>query len=190
MKRIEGLPWIVLSLLAALPAHADEPTGRVYADSFITWIYPRPTLDSEPIGYLRGGTAIARAEGAPVRGSGRTGFQRCRGKLRVIDAAGNHRQRLTPIGWPRFDNPAGFVGQHNDFRCVRYECRLFCLPVAVEPAVPWIALVPSSTFEPLIDPEATHIEDIRQAEPTVQSKCGLGCHIGACMNKLDLPVLH
>lgn len=42
----------------------------MFADAFVTWIYARPEVDAQPIGYLRAGSvAQGRAEG-PIRGSG------------------------------------------------------------------------------------------------------------------------
>lgn len=69
------------ALLLALPARADEPQ-RVHADSFITWIYPRPSFDDQPIGYLRAGTAIAQKSEPRVRATG------CSGGFQAIEPAG------------------------------------------------------------------------------------------------------
>jgi len=73
--------WLAL-LLLALPARADEPGDRVFADSFITWIYPQPSFDRPPIGYLRGGTSIALGPGDAVRGAG------CSGGFRAVQPTG------------------------------------------------------------------------------------------------------
>src|SRR5690606_30352194 len=66
---------------ATAPRANDEPP-RVFADSFITWIYPRPSFEDQPIGYLRAGTTALRRDEPVVRSAG------CSGGFQAIEPAG------------------------------------------------------------------------------------------------------
>jgi len=80
-RTLHRLGTLALLGLVALPSRGDEPV-RIYADSFITWIYPHPRLDEQPIGYLRAGTAIRTKDQPKVRAAG------CSGGFRAIEPTG------------------------------------------------------------------------------------------------------
>ncbi len=82
--KLRARPWLravqVVFLLPLLFAVAESraqtvdpapPTEepRIYADSFLVWIYAKPQRDPAPIGYLRGGQSVALRshEGNPVQ---------------------------------------------------------------------------------------------------------------------------
>jgi len=60
----------------------SSPPDRVFADSFVTWIYARPEQGDHPIGYLRGGASAKAAGKGALRAAG------CPGGFQAIEPAG------------------------------------------------------------------------------------------------------
>jgi hypothetical protein len=73
---------LIALVLPAVPPTAAEPPEHVFADAFVTWIYPRPEIDAQPIGYYRAGSRAKRTAAAPVRGAG------CPGRFVAVEPAG------------------------------------------------------------------------------------------------------
>lgn len=63
-------------------APASDDPQRIYADSFLLWIYEDPERDPAPIGYLRAGQSAALKSGKPVTKRG------CSGGWFAIEPAG------------------------------------------------------------------------------------------------------
>lgn len=72
-----------------------EPSQRIYADAFLTWIYQTPTRELTPIGYIRGGDSVAlRADGATPAGT------------RVKRGCGRGWYAVAPVGYVCLDHTA------------------------------------------------------------------------------------
>lgn len=74
--------------------HPERPT-RLYADSFLTWIYKNPERDEAPIGYIRGGDSVdLREDGTTPAG------------VRVRRGCGKGWYAVQPAGYVCLDHTA------------------------------------------------------------------------------------